>query len=108
MAVTRELDELACCHGKSAELARADAVRDLERSVYGCDYGGNGGATRLEAERVFGLLELRPDVRLLDVGAGSGWPALYLAQISGCDLVMVAIPLASLRIAGEPAVSAGL
>ena len=107
MALTRELDELACCHGKSAELARADAVRDLERSVYGCDYGGNGGTTRLEAERVFGLLELRPEVRLLDVGAGSGWPALYLAQISGCDLVMVDIPLASLRIARERAVADG-
>lgn len=108
MALTRELDELACCHGKSAELARADVVRDLERSVYGCDYGGNGGATRSEAERVFGLLELRPGVRLLDVGAGSGWPALYLAQISGCDLVMVDIPLASLRIARERAVADGL
>ena len=108
MAVTRELDELACCHGKSAELARADAVRDLERSVYGCDYGGNGGTTRAEAERVSGLLELGPGVRLLDVGAGSGWPALYLAQISGCDLVMVDIPLASLRIARERAVSDGL
>jgi len=108
MALTRELDELACCHGKSAELARADAVRDLERSVYGCDYGGNGGATRAEAERVFGLLELRPGVRLLDVGAGSGWPGLYLAQISGCDLVMVDIPLASLRIARERALADSL
>jgi SAM-dependent methyltransferase len=86
-------------------LARADAVRDLERSVYGCGYGGNGGATRLQAERVFGLLELRPGVRLLDVGAGSGWPALYLAQISGCELVMVDIALASLRIARERAVA---
>ena len=108
MALTRELDELACCHGKCAELARADAVRDLERSVYGCDYGGNGGATRAEAERVFGLLELRPGVRLLEVGAGSGWPGLYLAQISGCDLVMVDIPLASLRIARERAVADSL
>ena len=108
MALTRELDELACSHGKCAELARADAMRDLERSVYGCDYGGNGGATRLEAERVFELLELRLGVRLLDVGAGSGWPALYLAQISGCDLVMVDIPLASLRIARERAVADGL
>ena len=108
MAVTRELNELACCHGKCAELARADAARDLERSVYGCDYGGNGGATRLEAERVFGLLELRQGVRLLDVGAGSGWPALYLAKISGCDLVMVDIPLASLRIARERTVADGL
>ena len=69
----------------------------------------HGGATRLEAEQVFGLLEPRPGARLLDVsGAGSGWPALYLAQISGCDLVMVDIPLASLRIARERAVADGL
>jgi len=108
MAVTRELDELAGCHGKSAELARAAVVRDLERSVYGCDYGGNGGATRAEAERISALLELRPGVRLLEVGSGSGWPALYLAQISGCDLVMVDIPLASLRIAHERAAADGL
>lgn len=106
--LSRELAELACCHGQFAELARADAVRDLERSVYGCDYGGNGGATRSEAERVSALLALGPGARLLDAGAGSGWPALYLAQISGCDLVMVDIPLASLRIARERAVADGL
>jgi hypothetical protein len=39
MALTRELNELACRLGNCAELARSDVVRDLERSVYGCDYG---------------------------------------------------------------------
>ena len=39
MALTRELNELACRLGKCAELARSDAMLDLERSVYGCDYG---------------------------------------------------------------------
>ena len=72
MALTRELKELACRLGTCAELARSDAMRDLERSVYGCDYGGNGGTTRQEAERIAQLLELRPGAKLLDVGAGSG------------------------------------
>jgi SAM-dependent methyltransferase len=83
-------------------------MRDLERSVYGCDYGGNGGTTRLEAEQIAQLLELRPGAKLLDVGAGSGWPGLYLAQLTGCDVVMVDLPLAALRIARERAAADNL
>ena len=107
MALTVELNELACRVGKCAELARSDAMLDLERSVYGCDYGSNGGTTRLEAELISRLLELRPGAKLLDVGAGSGWPGLYLAQLTGCDVVMVDLPLAALRIARERAAADG-
>ena len=108
MALTRELNELVCRLGKCAELARSAAMRDLERSVYGCDYGGTGGTTRLEAERIAQLLELLPGTKLLDLGAGSGWPGLYLAQLTGCDVVMVDLPLAALRIARERAAADGL
>ena len=108
MALTRELNELACRLGKSAEFARSDAMRDLERSVCGCDYGSTSGTTRMEAERVAQLLELRPGAKLLDLGAGSGWPGLYLAHLTGCDVVMVDLPLASLRIARERAAADGL
>jgi ubiquinone/menaquinone biosynthesis C-methylase UbiE len=83
-------------------------MRDLERSVYGCDYGSTSGTTRLEAERIAQLLELRPAAKLLDVGAGSGWPGLYLAQLTGCDVVMVDLPLAALRIARKRAAADGL
>lgn len=83
-------------------------MRDLERSVYGCDYGSTSGTTRLEAERIAELLELRPGARLLDLGAGSGWPGLYLAQLTGCDVVLVDLPLAALRIALERAVADSL
>jgi SAM-dependent methyltransferase len=54
------------------------------------------------------LLELRPGAKLLDVGAGSGWPGLYLAQLTGCDVVMVDLPLAALRIARERAAADNL
>jgi ubiquinone/menaquinone biosynthesis C-methylase UbiE len=83
-------------------------MRDLERSVCGCDYGSTSGTTRREAEQIARLLELRPGVKLLEVGAGSGWPGLYLAEVSGCDVVMVDIPLAALRIARERAVTDSL
>ena len=103
MALTRELKELACRYAKYAEFARSAPMRDLERSVCGCDYGSTSLTTRREAERIAQLLELRPGAKLLDVGAGSGWPGLYLAQLTGCDVVLVDLPLAALRIALERA-----
>ena len=108
MALTRELEELTCRVGQCAELSRSDPMRDLERSICGCDYGSTGNTTRQEAEEVSRLLDLRSGTKLLDVGAGSGWPGLYLAQLTGCDLVVVDIPLAVLRIARERAAADGL
>jgi SAM-dependent methyltransferase len=83
--------------------AQAPVILAVERSVCGCDYGGTSWTTRDEAERIRVLLGLRPGLRLLDVGAGSGWPGLYLAQTSGCDIALVDLPLAGLRIAAERA-----
>ncbi len=76
----------------------------IERSVRGCDYGGNSWTTRAGAQQIGALLGLRPGLRLLDVGAGSGWPGLYLAETSGCDVVLVDFPLTGLRIAAERAI----
>jgi SAM-dependent methyltransferase len=54
------------------------------------------------------LLELAPGKRLLDVGAGSGWPGLYMAGASGCDIALVDVPFSGLRIAAERAVEDNL
>ncbi len=81
------------------------AVQAVERAVCGCDFGGTSWATRGEAGRIAAALELAPGVRLLEVGAGSGWPALYLAGQSGCDLTLVDLPLSALRIAAGRAVA---
>lgn len=75
------------------------AVQAIERAVCGCDYGGTSWATRDEAGQIAAALELAPGVRLLEVGAGSGWPALYLAGQSGCDVTLVDLPLEGIRIA---------
>ena len=71
----------------------------------GCDYGGTSWTTRREAEHVGALLALAPGRRLLEVGAGSGWPGLYLARTTGCDVTLADLPLAGLRIAAERAVA---
>ncbi len=80
-------------------LTQSPLMLAIERTVCGCDYGGTSWATRAEAERLGPLLELASGRRLLDVGAGSGWPALFVAHNTGCDVTLVDVPLAGIRIA---------
>ncbi len=84
-------------------ISGAPAMRAVERVVCGCEYGATSWTTRAEADRMVGQLELRSGTTLLDIGAGAGWPALYLAKLSGCDLTLVDLPGEGLRIAAERA-----
>jgi len=84
-------------------LGETAIMRKIERAVCGCEYGGTSWTTRPEAQKIGGLLALGPSQRLLDLGAGSGWPGLYLATMTGCDVVLVDVPLAGLRIAADRA-----
>jgi SAM-dependent methyltransferase len=90
------------------EQGRAGVLRDLECCVLGCAYGGTSWTTKAEASRIAKLLELGSGDKLLDVGAGSGWPALFLAQTTGCDVTLVDLPLTGLRVAQERAGTDGL
>ena len=49
------------------------------------------------------LLGLHPGGRLLDVGAGDGWPGLYFAKETGCEAVLMDLPLSGLRTATQRA-----
>ena len=80
----------------------------IERSVCGCDFGGSSWTTEAEARQIARRLDLRPGLRLLDLGAGAGWPGLYLSEIAGCDLVLADLPFAGLRIAKERAAKEGV
>ncbi len=66
--------------------AEFDAIAN---STLGCDYLATSWTTREEADRMIGFMELGPSCRLLDVGAGAGWPGLYLAKTSGCDVTLI-------------------
>jgi ubiquinone/menaquinone biosynthesis C-methylase UbiE len=65
-------------------------VREQGRhETYGDDLGQSGWVTADELERFADWLELGPDSRLLDVGCGSGGPALRLAENTGASVVGV-------------------
>ena len=55
-------------------------MQAIERSICGCSYGATSWATRDEADLIVAELGLSAGLPLLEIGAGSGWPALYLAE----------------------------
>lgn len=67
-------------------------ARAFEFETLGSDFGNNGYATRAEIDWLAGVLELGPGDRLLDVGAGQGWPGLYLARETGCSVALTDVP----------------
>jgi SAM-dependent methyltransferase len=75
----------------------------MERKQCACDYQVKGYTTRDEARRMARLLGHQPGCRLLDVGAGAGWPGLYFAKETCCDAVLVDLPLHELQVATEMA-----
>jgi len=75
----------------------AEVVRAVEEIVIGGDWGANGYTTRAEADRLGVLLGLDAGSSLLDLGAGRGWPGLYLAAATGCRVTLTDVPMEGLR-----------
>lgn len=97
--VPHALNQSNCCStdfGAKYALFQHPAFRSLERSVLGCDYGGTSWTTRAQADELPPLLGLGHDTRLLEIGAGSGWPAIYLTARSGCRAALLDLPLNAL------------
>ncbi|MDH3743376.1 MAG: methyltransferase domain-containing protein [Hyphomicrobiales bacterium] len=101
MAQTRRFDDL---YARS----QSGVMLSIERSVCGCDYGGSSWTTRAEADGLIASLGLNSQTHLLDLGAGSGWPALYMAKRSGCRVTLVDLPANGLRIAEQRAAKDGI
>lgn len=110
MAKTRtvEEEELRQQFGQFYSESRLPVNQRVELAVCGCCYGGVSWATRDEIDEVSAMLNLGPGDQLMDLGAGTGWPGLYLAQASGCDVVLTDLPHEGLVIAAERALSDGL
>ena len=105
MASTPDKAALVDRFSKKYRHVRSEVIRRIERSVFGCDYGATSWTTRHEAENVSEMLALGPGKHLLEIGAGSGWPGLYLATTTGCDVALIDLPFEGLRVAAERAAS---
>lgn len=106
----KEMQYADCCQRFSAsyEVSSLPAMREVERTVLGCDYGGTSWTTCKQAAQIVEMLDLKPGLHLLDIGAGSGWPGLYLADAGGCDVTLLDLPLNALKQARERAHSDGI
>jgi cyclopropane fatty-acyl-phospholipid synthase-like methyltransferase len=89
----------ACC---------SPARQAVERAVLGADYGSTGYTTKSQADLLAEQLRLRRGDRLADIGAGSGWPGIYLARRTGSTVVGTDLPYAGMAAARERAGSDGL
>ncbi len=69
----------------------------VEREVIGANVGANGYTTVAQADVLAERLALRAGMRLLDIGAGRGWPGLYLTKQTGCETIVTDLPDAGLR-----------
>jgi len=69
----------------------------VEREAVGTDYGNNGFTSVAQADELIRALELGPDDRLLDIGAGAGWPGLWLAKQTGCRVVVSDLTVVGMR-----------
>ncbi len=108
MAPSKDEREASALFAERYGRAGSDATRDLELRVIGSDFGANGYTTREQADLLAERLELRAAHRLLDVGAGRGWPGLYLAKTTGCGVVVTDLPMEAMRTATLRAASEGL
>ena len=78
-------------------IAGESVVRRIEVKTTGSDYGASSYTTRDQADRLASLLALAPGRTLLDVGSGAGWPGIYLARTTGCDVFLTDLPPEGLR-----------
>lgn len=86
---------------------RSVAVSEMLHAALGTELA-NGYTTVDQAHELLSLLELRRRDRLLDLGAGRGWPGAYLASASGCRVVSTDLTYEAASLAHRHVVDVGL
>ena len=88
--------------------AQSPVLQAITNQVCDCCYIGNSWTTRSEADLMVEHLRLTASHDLLDIGAGAGWPGLYLALQTGCAVTLLDLPEIGLRLAEARAEADGM
>lgn len=86
----------------------ARVLEQVRAETYGEDVGQNSWMTAEELDRFIELLRLQSSSNLLEVGSGSGVPALYVARKTGCRVTGLDINESGVRNANELATTQNL
>ena len=86
----------------------SNVYAEIRREAFGTDIGQNSWLTLDELDRFMSFLDLTASSRVLDVGCGSGGPALHVSRTTGCEVVGVDVRGDALAIANRMAAEAGL
>ena len=92
----REERAIVADFGERYHQGQSRAALSVEKLVFGSDFGACGFTTVAQADELAARLGLGPGERLLDLGCGSGWPGLYIASETGCEVVSTDLPLPGL------------
>lgn len=86
------------------------ANRALRRDLWleGDDLGQQSFVTPAYFDRFAAILGMGADSRVLDVGSGTGGPALYLAERTGCDMTGLEVNEVGVEIAHRMTAEAGI
>ncbi len=90
---SRSVDLYNTAYGNFA----TELLAQVRRETYGDDFGQSSWVTSDEYRRFFSLLGLQPTDHVLDIGCGSGGPALFLSRGVGCRVTGVDINKAGIR-----------
>ena len=80
-------------------LTTAPVVLEIEYETLGTDYGASSWSPPAQIDVILDYLGIGPSSRYLDVGAGTGWPGLYVAAKTGCAVTLLDYPTSGLMLA---------
>src|SRR6476469_9394377 len=83
-------------------------LEQVRRETYGEDIGQFGWVTAEEFRRFLSWLDLGPGSDVLDVACGTGGPALFIAQTTGCRVTGIDINEDGIRTANRMALARGM
>jgi SAM-dependent methyltransferase len=90
--------ELLDCFDERYLHVRSPVMMEIEAEAHGTDYGAQSWSTIEHVEAMAAHLDLGKGHRLLDIGAGAGWPGLHIGLTTGCEVTMLDFPINGLKV----------